>query len=309
MAKGKNVKENRVLVVVVVFNRLEEAAETIKCLSTQKHQNLDILIVNNSSKENSINRIASLYSNVKVLQSGGNLGYTGGNNLGIEYGMKHDYDYFVFANPDIELKNNVIEDFILLFNNNENLGLAGGKEIEYGTNTVKTVGGKGYNFWRSRLNWLRPGATEIKNVPFEVDYVQGCLVVLRRVVLERGVRFNDDIFAYMDEVDLGFQVKSRGFKVMIDPNIEIEHKAAWSSLNPFEGYLNQKNRWYLVQRWGSFKHILFYFFYTLLFELPIKSILRIVKGKQQYIQAQWAGFIDGIKGIKGVGRGERFAKG
>ena len=180
-------------------------------------------------------------------------------------------------------------------------GLIGGWEWCFFTGEKRALGGDGYNFWRSKPRW-KAGVAVTDSRPLEVDYVQGALVLFSGQALARGVRLNEDLFLYYDEVDLGLQTRRQGLRNYVVPTVVVKHKnkPAWFSVR--SGYLHQRNRWYMVRRYGRWYHRVFDFLYATLGEVPAKFVIRTIQGHRDFATAALIGHLDGIKGNMGSGR-------
>jgi GT2 family glycosyltransferase len=135
-----------------------------------------------------------------------------------------------------------------------------------------------------------------------VDCVQGALVLLTRAALDAGVRFNEDLFAYVDEIDLGLQAARAGLRAYVDPRVEVRHKVRHGPLSPTEGYLILRNRWYVVRRWGRWHHRAVCLLSLGVGDLPYRCLRRTLQGHGRYARACFLGLWDGLRGKMGPGR-------
>lgn len=277
--------------------------ETIRSLLEQDYPSLDMIVVDNASSDGSRELIQQTYPELSVRCTVTNLGYCAGNNVALSLGLSTGYDAVVIANHDIEVGPDAITRLVRASLLESSVGVVGGQEVSFSTGDSRTVGGRGYNFWVSRRRWLsRAQLPDHDERPLRVDYVQGALVLFTRLALESGVRLNEEMFAYTDEIELGFQLRSLGLTAYADPGLIIRHKSLGGRFGAKEGYLMQRNRWYLVRHYGRWYHRLVCFFLMSCLELPIKCFYRAVLGYPRFARACLWGFVDGIRGIGGPGR-------
>lgn len=293
----------RVLVSVLNFNSGGCALATLKCLIQQDYPALDLIVFDNGSTDGSREAIEEAYPNIPIINTGANLGYCGGNNVALDRGLQQSYDAVVIANHDIEVGPDAVERLVRVATAGESVGVVGAQEVDGDSGKCRVLGGRRYNFWLSRRQWIRdPQDLEAVGNAMEVAYVQGAFLLLTRAALESGIRLNEEMFAYADEVDLGLKLKRAGLGACVVPSVSVRHKSRGVRFGVVEGYLMQRNRWYLVRHYGSLPQRVVNFLLTLCVELPVKVLVRTVQGHGRYARACVLGFLDGVRGITGIGR-------
>jgi GT2 family glycosyltransferase len=138
--------------------------------------------------------------------------------------------------------------------------------------------------------------------PLPATYVQGAVVLFTRRALEAGVFMNEDLFMYYDEADVGLQLARAGLKAYVDTRVIVRHKNREKFFNARAGYLHQRNRVYLVHRYGKWYHRLAFHLGVALVELPSKVLVRSMQGRFRFARACVLGYVDGIAGRMGTGR-------
>ena len=91
---------NKILAIVVTYNRKELLRESIEALLNQTYKDFDILIVDNNSSDGTYNEVVKNYENLKYLNTGSNIGGAGGFNLGVKYAIENGYDYAWLMDDD-----------------------------------------------------------------------------------------------------------------------------------------------------------------------------------------------------------------
>ena len=91
---------NKILTIVVTYNRKELLRESIEALLNQTYKDFDILIVDNNSSDGTYNEVVKNYENLKYLNTGSNIGGAGGFNLGVKYAIENGYDYAWLMDDD-----------------------------------------------------------------------------------------------------------------------------------------------------------------------------------------------------------------
>ena len=105
-------------IISINYNSLEVTCEMLDSVRANSYDDIEVIVVDNASKENPKVRIESVYPEVVFVRSEENLGFAGGNNLGLQYATG---DYFFFLNNDAVLTNGCIEAILATFDSNKNV--------------------------------------------------------------------------------------------------------------------------------------------------------------------------------------------
>lgn len=288
-----------ILVAVINYNQVEDTIETLKCLANQKYPNNDLIIFDNASTNDCNEKIAKVFPEIPVVHNHRNNGYAGAINDVLKIGFDKIYDAVIICNNDIFVEEHAIERMMLTTAQHENAGIIGGIEIDYYTNEIRTIGGKNYNLWTSRAEWSQSlGGGENDTIKF--NFVQGAMILFTSKALHSKLFVDENLFMYGEEADMGFQLKALGLNAYVNTNVKIYHKAQKRYLKPISGYYQQRNRIYLLKKYGKWYHIFIFYSYLILFELPIKILIRSLTGHHEYAWACTQGFWDGIWGRMGA---------
>ena len=286
----------RVLASVLSYNSLEVVLTTLQCLSRQTYTQLKLQVIDNASTSDCVAQIARAFPNIEIKVLPENLGYTGGNNIALRQALIEGYDYAIICNHDIEVDEQTIERLVETAEANADTGVVGGVETSLSGRTRAIHGGE-YCPWVSRGRKRTEAPTADSDRPWlRVPCVHGALVLFTRRALESGVILDENLFMYMDEIDIGFQLERKGLRAYTDQRVLVRHKSEPYQLDEYVGYLSQRNRLYLVKKYGRWYHLIFYHLYALLFELPIKVIIRSLQDKFGFARACVRGHIDGALG-------------
>lgn len=291
----------KVLVSILNYNSYENTIETIKCYQQQIYPNFHLQIIDNASTDNCVSKLKTIFPKLDIICLKENLGYVGGNNYALEMCMRGGYDFVIVSNEDIMIEREFIANIIETAKKNDSVGVIGGVEINYYTGEIKAAGGYGFNFWVGRQKWQKL-VEPTSDCAIEVDYVQGAAVAFTRIAIESGVRFDNNMFIYLDEIDIGFQLKDRNLKAYVDPHCLVRHKCRPERFNPKTGYLIQRNRIYLTRKLAPFYVYMFNVLYTGFLELPAKVFLRSLQGQFYFSRCCVMGYIDGVLNNMSAGR-------
>jgi len=295
----------RVLVSVLSYNSPEDAAETVRCLQRQTYPNFTLQVVDNASTNKCAEKIVTAFRDLDIKVLPENLGYTGGNNLVLRQALAEGYDHVLLCNHDIEVDKCAVAWLVETAQAHRDADVIGGVEISFSTGKRRASGGGAYRSWISRTAWLTLRATS-SDPSVKVWCVHGALILFTRRALESGLLMDENLFMYMDEIDIGFQLREKGLRAYTDQRVLFKHKSEPYQFNEYTGYLMQRNRLYIVKKYGAWYHQFFYHVYSLFFELPAKVCLRVIQGHSRFAAACVMGHIDGLLGRMGRDRVHSF---
>jgi GT2 family glycosyltransferase len=294
------VREPRVLVSVLNYRSVDDSVATVRSLQQQDYPNYRLQLLDNASPTDCVEQIRAQVPELDIRATSKNLGYCGGNNYALRQGLADDCDYVIVCNQDIEVAPDAVRRLVETAESHPDAGVVGAVELCHYTDTVRAARGNGFSFWRGRTIWsddVPPGKTLLR-----ADYVQGAMVLFTRRALEAGVFMNEELFMYGDEVDLGFRLAGAGLCAYVDTRVVVRHKNREKYYNSRAGYLHQRNRVYLVHRYGKWYHRVGFHVGVALFELPAKFLVRSMQGRARFAWACVLGYVDGILGRMGAAR-------
>lgn len=239
----------KVSIVILNYKVRSQAIECIQSVQKSSYKNIEIIVVDNNS-EDSLQEGVKKMKGVHFIQSLSNLGYTGGNNLGIEYALGNNSQYIFILNPDT-----LIDELCI-----ENL-LAGAKKFN-----AQIVGPKIY-FKNTNKIWFAGGLFDTKNVlgshigvdeedvgqydkEIETDYVTGGAMFVESLVFKEIGLFDDNYFLYYEDSDFCLRAKKKGYKMMYLPKAVVHHANAQSTGlgSPLQDYYITRNRMILAKK-------------------------------------------------------------
>ncbi|MFL6257415.1 MAG: glycosyltransferase family 2 protein [Pyrinomonadaceae bacterium] len=287
----------RVLVSVLAYNSPETTIETLRSLRRQTYTNSHLLLIDNASNDDSLERVAREFLDLDIRRMPENCGYTGGVNFALELLSTEGYDCLLVATHDVEVEPRALEYLLETAAAHPDAGVVGGVELDPRTGRERASAGGVYSKWFSRLAWESAPPAEGTG-PREVFCVHGALMLLTGRVVSAGVRMDENLFMYFDEVDLSFQLREKGLRAIVDRRVVFRHNRAPETFGPLVGRLMQRNRLYVARKHGRWFQALFYALYSTLFELPAKVFVRSLQGRARFALACVAGQLEGLRGAR-----------
>lgn len=211
-------------IIIVNLNRKDEVLACLASVMESSYINFEILVVDNNSTDGSIGAIHNNYPEVKITQNSKNLGFTGGNNIGIQYFINRNVDYFFLLNNDSVVEPSTLSSLVNVAIKFPEAGFIGAKIIaKEDRKTILhaggflTVGGKSIH---RGLGLIDTG--QFNNID-EVDFVSGCGFMVSGKAISRIGVLDENYFAYHEEIDWCYRGKQAGYKVLFNPDAKVYH--------------------------------------------------------------------------------------
>jgi GT2 family glycosyltransferase len=291
-------QRSRVLVSVLSYNSPRTTLDALRCLSRQTYPEYHLQLIDNASTDGTTELAAREFPGLDIRVLPENTGYTGGGNFALRLARDGGFDHALICTDDVEVDERAVERLVETARTCSAAGVVGGVEHNTYTGESLASGGGSYSKWFSRTAWLSaPGGD--RRAAF---CVHGALVLMTTGALVAGVVFDENLFMYFDEVDLGFQLRNKGLSALVDPRVLVRHKREPRPYSAPVGYLMQRNRLYMVRKHGRWHQRAFYLIYSTIFELPAKVLVRGLQGHVRFARACVQGHLDGLRGRMGAGR-------
>jgi GT2 family glycosyltransferase len=245
----------KVAVVILNWNGINYLKQFLPSVCASTYPNLEIIIGDNSSSDDSVAFVHENYYQVKVIQNDKNYGFSGGYNKVLE---KLDHDYFILLNSDVEVEANWIEPVIQLMESDPSIAAAQPKILsqlnknyfEYAGAAGGFIDEFGYPFCRGRIFDTLELDEGQYNKNSQIFWASGAAFFIKRTKWLEMKGLDEDFFAHMEEIDLCWRLKNKGYKIMYCANSQVYHVGGGTlnSESPFKIYLNFRNNLVLLQK-------------------------------------------------------------
>lgn len=228
--KETSVLEHRPQVTIVVLN-WNNAPDTIACLDSiykLGYPAYQVLVVDNGSTDGSDQMIREAYPDVDFLQTGANLGYAEGNNVGIRHALQGNPDYLFVLNNDTLLANDMLDQLVQAAESDPGIVMTG--PTMYCTDPPDILFAAG-----SFVNWkggtiqhrgmLQP-ASQFSHICDNnpVDFIVGCGVLVKTSFIREAGVLDPDYYLNYEDVEWGIRAVKRGYQVVHVPSAVMWHK-------------------------------------------------------------------------------------
>lgn len=250
---------SRVAVIILNYNRSDLTANCIACF---KRLSLDysIFLIDNASTGDDVSILKSKFPDIHLIQSEVNLGFAGGNNLGIDCALKSGFEYILLLNNDTIFEQDFIFPLVNELEDDRSLAAIQPKIMyEHDRNLVWNAGGLFRNWIGASLTI---GEAAPDNGQFQkgrfIDWITGCCILVRSDVIEEIGLLDHRFFMYQEDVDWSLRMKNANYSLKYTPNSIIFHIAGGSSKSqtkgregfqsPFVHFVNQRNRYWVLRK-------------------------------------------------------------
>lgn len=237
-----------IYIILVNYNGYMDTKECLESLKKLKYGNYKIVVVDNASRDSSLELLRNNPDGYILIESSTNLGFAGGNNLGIEYALKAGAQFVLLVNNDTIVDENLLSNMLQTFEKNSKVGVVGGKILLYDNKAIISHAG-GYvdmfKFTTVHYGMDKSSFEGDYNIEREVGFVSGCLMLIKREVFEKVGLLPGEYFMYYEDTDFCLRVIAGGYKIYYNPKAEIFHKVSMSSGgedSPFFIKWNTRNR-------------------------------------------------------------------
>lgn len=282
--------EPLVYLIILNYKGYEDTCECVDNLLQQDYVNYKILIVDNDSQDESYEKLVCRYPDLQVIQTGENLGYAGGNNVGIQIAMQNGAKYIGILNNDIKAESNLISEMIKAFEGDEKLGMAGPAICEWEKDEIQSAGANVNMFTtNTTLNYRSQNYQMIPKTPIECDYVGGAAMFVRKKVIEDIGNIPEIYFLFFEETEWCIHARKKKYKVQCIPSVRIWHKesSAVNKISDMKLYYQDRNK-VIFEKRNATKFQFFVFVIYDLLQIVIRKILK------RYPTAGFKAFFEGV---------------
>ena len=284
--------ECKISIITVNYNGLKDTCALIE--SIPFNENMEVIIIDNASKQDEASIIAQHYPYVKTIRTDKNLGFAGGNNIGI----KEAKGQFLFLiNNDTVFKEFNVEPLTNRLESSPKIGIICPKiRFTWGTNPIQYAGYTPLSKITVRNQAIGFGEEDQSqyDTAHPTPYAHGAAMMIKREAIEKVGLMPEDYFLYYEEIDWSIMFAKADYKIWYDPACTIYHKESQSTGqdSPLRTYYITRNRLLLVKRnWQSVYKYLAYS-YLICIVAPRDLLKYAFKGKVDHAKAVINGICD-----------------
>jgi GT2 family glycosyltransferase len=218
--------------VVLSWNGREDTMRCLESLEKVTHPRLQIVCVDNGSDDGSQEAVRARFPRVHLIEAGANLGYSGGNNLGIGWALEHGSAWVMLVNNDVTVAADVVDGFMRAARLHPRAGILAGKVFFAdrprtiwfaGQRVSELLGYSGRPRGHGRADSGRYSHV------CETGRAVGALMAISREAIEAVGLLDEELFAYVEDVDWALRVRRAGMQVLFAPHARAWHRVSAST--------------------------------------------------------------------------------
>jgi len=249
----------KVFIIILNWNNWSDTLECLESLKNNDYPNYQVVIIDNGSDQ----RPNASEAGVKIIYNQENLGFAGGNNVGIKYALEQGADYVLLLNNDTVVSQDFLFKLVKAGESNKRFGLLGPKIFFY--SSARQPDGEKEKIWFAggQVNWLfnkgkmrgwgekDKGQCDQPAIQ-ETEYITGCCLLIKKEVIEKIGLIPEEYFLYYEDTDWSLAAQKAGFKCIFVPAARIWHKGSKSSVegSPSYIYYHVRNGLILARRYA-----------------------------------------------------------
>lgn len=217
--------------VVLNWNQPDLTSECLDSLARQDYANCRVIVVDNGSTDNSADVVRQRHPWVEVLEIAHNIGYSPGNNVGLECALQQDADYVFLLNNDTEVDPHMLSQLVEVAGSEVGIGMVGPTMYYVDPSNMIWGGDNRIDWKRARLIRHRFGELDTdgalrREQPKEVDYIDTCGILVKRQVIEHIGLMDGRYFINFDDLDWNTRARKAGYKIIYVPPARLWHKVS-----------------------------------------------------------------------------------
>lgn len=236
-----------VAIIVVTWNQCAMTCDCLESLALLDYppDKLRLIVVDNASQDSTADTIEVAFPNVVVLRNMENLGFVGGNNVGINHVLEQEVDYVMLLNNDTIVATDMLRTLTAVAESDSAIGIVGPKIFYYDQPDLIWAAGASIDWNTGKVSRLedRRLSSVGDEYPETVDYVHGCAICVKRSVIDQIGLLDDRLFIYYEETDWCVRASRREWRIVYVPQSRIWHRvsATMGTASPATEYYMSRN--------------------------------------------------------------------
>lgn len=207
---------------------MEDTLECLRSLARITDPDTTVILVDNGSSDGTADAVKVGFPGIELIETGENLGYTGGNNTGIRRALELGADYVLILNNDTIVDPGFMREMLAVASRSERIGFVSPKIYFQDPHDLLWFAGARFCTWcgYGRMAGYRERDRGQYDQIREIDRPCGCAVLVSRRLCEEAGLMDPSLFLYMDEIEWMLRAKKKGFKAFFAPKAVVWHKVS-----------------------------------------------------------------------------------
>ncbi|RZK26554.1 MAG: glycosyltransferase family 2 protein [Flavobacterium sp.] len=277
-------------IITVNFHQPDVTVDLLKSIAKwYTPSEVEVILVDNGASNNMEAFFRPYYDNIKYIISEKNLGFAGGNNLGLK---QAEGEYIFLLNNDTEIIEGCVEAMIAEMESNSDIGLLSPLLLYFDQkDLVQYAGFTPINYLTGRnscVGQFEKNVGQYNGESYETGFCHGAAVMCRKNDLLQAGVMDESYFLYYEEFDWSEKFRRIGKNIWFTGKTHVYHKESVSvgKASPIKIYFNTRNRMLFIRKNANTINTFFFYLYYTLIACPKAILTYIVTGERHLIQ--WA---------------------
>jgi len=217
----------KIFVVILNWNSADFTIECIKSLRQIEYPSYEIILVDNGSTDGSDEVVSATFPDIAYIRTVENKGFSGANNLGINYALEHGADYIWLLNNDTVVDRQALTNMVMLALSDPAIGMIGSKIFFYDEPEVLWCAGGRFDVEKggvtSLIGWGQKDTGQFDDI-VDVEFVNACSLLVKSDVIDKIGLMPEDYNIYFEETDWNHYAQLAGFRTVVSQKSVVWHK-------------------------------------------------------------------------------------
>lgn len=246
----------RVAIIILCWNGKNDTIECLKSLCDVDYPNFETIVVDNASTDGTAEDVKLSFPDVEVIKNDCNLGFAGGNNVGIVFALEKGFDAVLLLNNDTIVDPKFLSELVDVLYKSPHIGATNPVIYYYDDPSVIWSAG-GYVDAKTGIahqNHINEVDTGILREEI-IGYGVGAAILIKREAIEMAGVLDESFFLYYEETEWCYRASDVGFKTVLVPSSKVLHKVSrsFNGDSAIQLYYLSRNRLLFLYRRGKSK--------------------------------------------------------
>jgi GT2 family glycosyltransferase len=280
-----------VSIITINYNTTSLTVDLLESIGYLTYPNVEVIVVDNASKVSPVEALQKAYPDVQLIMSPKNLGFAGGNNLGIKAAKG---ELLFFVNNDTVLTPTILEGLVEIFDTYPDAGAVSPKFHYYHSpGTIEFAGYEEVNMFSGRNAMV--GCKKKDYGQYDktgvTHYAHGGGMMVPRWVIADVGPMPELYFLYYEEFDWCEQIKRKGYQIYYQPKSLIYHKESMTvgKQSTLKTFYQNRNRILFMRRNVKTWPLIVFTLYFACFTVPKNTLMYLLRKESKHLRAFWQG--------------------
>ena len=225
-------------IVIVNWNGLQDTLECLSSLTKIESKNVVVVVVDNGSADDSVNAIRHAYPKTVLVETGKNLRFSGGSNVGIRLALERGAEQIMLLNNDTVVDPQLLALLTSRLQSSPDIGVVAPKILYSADPTRIWYAGGEISMWTGTMRHvgIRKEDSGLFDKPGETEYASGCCFLVRRETVQHVGLLDEAYFMYTEDADWCLRARRAGYQIFFEPRARVWHKVSVSAGGHLSGF-------------------------------------------------------------------------